>query len=125
MKKSDYKSLANDIAELLSDYKKEIDEEVKSITTKVIKQAKDEIVRISPKESGEYADGWTISLKQNGKNLFSKAVHNKKLYRLTHLLEFGHATKNGGHTNAQPHIRATEEKYKEIFVSELEGRTRR
>lgn len=57
--------------------------------------------------------------------MYSKAAYNKKYYRLTHLLEFGHATRNGGRTKAIPHIRPTEDKYREKFVEELERKIRR
>jgi len=52
-------------------------------------------------------------------------VHNKEHYRLTHLLEFGHANRNGTRTQPIPHIRATEDKYREKFIKELETRIRR
>lgn len=54
-----------------------------------------------------------------GKNRYSIKIHNKTNYQLTHLLELGHATKNGGRTKPQPHIRPTEVKYKKEFEKEL------
>ena len=119
-------NLANEIAKILTEYKDDLDDLVVDITDEVVKEARDELKIISPVgETGEYRDGWTISVRQKGINFFSKAVWNKKHYRLTHLLEFGHATKNGGHTTAQPHVRPTEQKYKEKFVDEFERRVKR
>lgn len=74
---------------------------------------------------GAYAGSWST---KNGKkltNVFSKIIYNKKYFRLTHILEFGHATRNGGRTKAIPHIRKTEDKYREKFTEELERKIRR
>lgn len=125
-KKVTVNSLANEITDILTEYKDDVDDLVVEITDEVTKEAKNELKTISPVgETGEYRDGWTITVNQKGISFFSKAVWNKKHYRLTHLLEFGHATKNGGHTTAQPHIRPTEQKYKEKFVEEFERRAKR
>lgn len=119
-------SLGYEIAKILTEYKDEIDDVVIDTTNEVIKEAKNELIQVSPKgETGEYSAGWKVSLSQKGSSFFSRAVWNKTHYRLTHLLEFGHATKNGSHTKAQPHIRPTEEKYKCKFVDEFERKVKR
>lgn len=66
-----------------------------------------------------YADGWTIS-KSSSQGYYSKKIWNKTDYQLTHLLEFGHADRSGGHVNAKPHIRETEETYRQKFIEDLE-----
>lgn len=75
---------------------------------------------------GSYASSWGI---KNGrlktKKVYSKAVYNRQHYRLTHLLEFGHANRDGSRTRAIPHIRPTEDKYREKFRQELEEKIRR
>ena len=57
---------------------------------------------------------------KSSKNYYTKKVWNATDYQLTHLLEFGHADRSGGHVNAQPHIRPTEKKYRNKFIQILE-----
>lgn len=119
MKKVAINDLSKEIANILEDYKIETDEKVVKLVNKVIKNAKIDLVKNSPKNTGDYAGGWSITIGQKGINFFSKVIYNKKHYRLTHLLEFGHATRDGDHTIPQPHVRPVENKYKEEFINEL------
>ena len=117
-------NLSSAIEKYLTQYKEEIDEDVEKDAIRISKEARDELKRISPIDNSSnrgrhYADGWAISTARS-KNTYSKKIYNATDYQLTHLLEFGHATKNGGHVNAQPHIRPTEQKYREKFIRELE-----
>ena len=88
-------------------------------------RSKKEVKIKSPKDKGNYAESWTITTRNNKKGTYSKVVYNKEYPSLTHLLEFGHATKNGGYVNPQPHIRETEDKYREKFVEEFEREAKR
>ena len=51
-------------------------------------------------------------------------VYNKKYYRLTHLLEKGHAKRSGGRVPAQVHIAPAEEVTKKKFVQDVEAAVR-
>lgn len=81
----------------------------------------------SPKRSGKYAKGWTYKVINKGEVI----VYNKSSYRLTHLLEKGHATMLGrgkgrytygykARTKAQPHIAPAEQRMKERIEGILE-----
>lgn len=116
--------LSKEIQKYLQEYKEEIDEDVQEETGKAIASAKSELRSISPKNTGNYASGWAVKSKKYS-NGYYKVIWNRKAYQLTHLLEFGHATRNGGRTKAQPHIRPTEEKYKTRFTESLERRIKK
>ena len=119
------------IMEYLEDYVEDIEEDVEDTTNTIIKKAKQELVQTSPRSGiarkTKYYKGWAI--KNGGRTrkgkYYSKVIWNKTNYQLTHLLEFEHATRNGGRTQAQPHIRKVEEKYGTKFADLLEKKIRR
>lgn len=71
----------------------------------------------SPKKTGSYRKGW--KLKKSGKHKY--VVYNKTDYQLTHLLEHGHAKRDGGRVEARVHIRPAEEIAIRNFMDRVEG----
>lgn len=131
-------NLSKVIQKYLEDYKEDIDEEVVELSNKNIKEARNELKVISPKAKknvhlkggdvqipASYAKSWSTKNGKKYTNVYSKVAYNKKYYRLTHLLEFGHALRNGKRFEGEPHIRKTEDKYREKFTKELERKIRR
>lgn len=112
-------SLSKEIMKALENYSDDISEAVEEVSDKVGEEAVKEIKQVSPKKCGKYAKGWKLKKDKLGKNRYSVKIHNKTDYQLTHLLEFGHATKNGKRTKAIPHIRPIEEKYSKEYEREL------
>lgn len=125
-------NLEKELQEYLTKYKEDIDEEVVDTTNTVVKEAKQELIQTSPRSgiarNTKYYKGWAI---KNGvksrtvRNRYTRVIWNKTNYQLTHLLEFSHATRNGGRTKAQPHIRPVEEKYGQEFSDLLKTKIRR
>ena len=77
-----------------------IGEEVEKIGKEINKKLKTE----SPKRYGSYAKGWRTHIKKSLGNV-SLVAFNAKKPQLTHLLEHGHAKRNGvGSVKAIPHI---------------------
>lgn len=130
------------LRDYLDNYKEMIDEDVKECTKTTIRGAKTELSSISPisktdvilkggelHPKGQYSRGWAIKTQTKGKGKYYQVIWNKDDYRLTHLLEFGHYSRNGT-TWVDPspksgHIRPIEEKYSVKFVDLLERKIRR
>lgn len=117
------------VMDYLENYKEDIDEDVIEIVDEITKKARDELKQTSPKGKGTrsnpYHKGWAVKLSNRRGGVYHKVIWNKTNYQLTHLLEFGHVTRNGGRTKAIPHIRPIEEKYNVEFVDKLEKKIRR
>lgn len=118
-------TFAKAVKDYLEIYVEDIQEDVEEVSNQIGKEARDELKQTSPKKTGKYAKGWTVRKDKKNKNYYTVKVWNKTSYQLTHLLEFGHATRNGGRTRAIPHIRPVEEKYKKEFEKILKEKIRR
>lgn len=113
-------SLTVQLNNILGEYEQEIDETSQKVFQKTAREAVKQLRATSPKQqggkrSGSYAKGWTT--KKEGSTV---VVHNKTDYQLTHLLENGHALRQGGRARAIPHIKPVEEWANREVVEELE-----
>lgn len=77
-------------------------------------------------QTGAYNRSWTSEeTTKKKKRLVVFKVFNQDHYRLTHLLEYGHATRNGGRTDKYEHIKPVEEWCKRTFVDSVHEAIRR
>lgn len=106
--------MAVEVMRNLEIYQGNTTETVAKAVNETAKETVRELNETSPRspEGGDYAKSWK-SKRDNqarGKWRMSVVVYSKDpSYRLTHLLEFGHAKVNGGRVKALPHIRQAED----------------
>jgi len=118
--------LAAEIAKELSKYSQEVVEKVNISSEKVGKAAVKQLRQTSPKKTGKYAKSWTMSTEKEIGQPHKRIIHAKAPhYRLTHLLEHGHAKRGGGRVEGRPHIRPAEEMVIKEFVAEVEEAIKR
>lgn len=115
-------NFSSEIKKILEEYGEEVQEVVsKSIEAEAPKVVK-ELKKSSPKNRGEYAKSWKKEIEKDRLNGTKMTVYNEKHYRLTHLLEFGHALRSGGRTRAIPHIKPAQDKAEKEIIREIEER---
>lgn len=112
--------LAKTIMDGLEEYKDLVVDEMKSECKKAGDLAKNEVKTNAPKRTGAYAKSWTVKKTEETSESVTYIVHSKKKYQLAHLLENGHATRNGGRVEGKPHIKPAEEKAVKSLTENLE-----
>jgi len=121
MAKISVDKLAAEIARELSKYSQKVVEKVNISSERIGKEAVKQLKRTSPKRTGEYAKSWTMTTETAVGQPHRRIIHVKAPhYRLTHLLEYGHAKVGGGRVEGKPHIRPAEEMVIQEFVREVE-----
>lgn len=100
--------LQQQLEEILNDYATEVRETVDNCCMETARECGNKLKQTSPKKSGKYAKGWAVKEVKHGIGASTWVVHNKTSYQLTHLLEKGHAKRNGGRVRAIPHIKPVE-----------------
>lgn len=109
------------IAEALAEYDQEIADATKRITDEVAKEAVDALKKNSPKLTGSYRKGWRKKQSYADKRTKRNTVYNETDYQLTHLLEYGHASRNGGRVRAIQHIAPVEQAAIEALQERIEA----
>lgn len=99
--------LTNTIMGYLKEFEDVTEDAVDKGVSKTAQDAVKKLHKAHPSGSEKYGSwdkynkGWGITKTKRDKK---QTIHNKTDYQLTHLLEKGHATVDGGRTRAFPHI---------------------
>lgn len=112
--------LSAEINKILTEYGNEVQENVDDAARRVTKAGAKAVrgnaqstFRVGNGEKN-YAKGWTSKF-ETGRLSAQGIIYNKDLPGLPHLLEHGHANRNGGRTPGRAHIAPVEQKIIEDF----------
>lgn len=117
--------LSSSIANILEAYQGATEEVLYASTDKTADETVQELHNAHPSGAEQYGswDAYNASWKKNTarqrKGVINSTVYNEKHYRLTHLLENGHAKVGGGRTRAFPHISIAEANAEKRFVEHI------
>ena len=120
-KKTPLDKLQSSISKILEEYGDVISECLDEATKKAAKAGATALRNESRQKfggSGDYAKGWKSQVEEG--RLSTHAVIYNSTPGLPHLLEHGHANRNGGRTPGRPHIAPVEEEIINSFQKEVE-----
>ena len=121
-RKVSIEEMADAIMEDLQEYADAASIDVKAAVRKSANTVKRQIGEKAPVgKTGRYAKSWRVKTTEENSQKLIQTVHSPKRYMLAHLLEKGHAKRNGGRTRAIPHIAPAEQ----AGVEQLETLIRR
>lgn len=102
-------NLASEVMKQLNEYAEVTTEGMKKAVNDAGKTVRKEIQSGAPAKSGRYRKSWSVKKTTESSSKMEVTVHSRDRYQLAHLLEHGHAKRNGGRTKAKPHIAPAEE----------------
>ncbi len=109
--------MADEIMKGLTEYSELADSAMKKAVRKTATSVKKEISANAPIKSGRYKKSWTAKKTKENSHSLEMTVHSKDRYQIAHLLEKGHAKRNGGRVAAIPHIAPAEENGADMLES--------
>ena len=112
--------LADTVMRELENYAETTTDGVKAAVKKAANTVKKEISATAPVRTGKYAKSWATKTTGENSHALEITVHSRNRYQLAHLLEHGHAKRNGGRVAARPHIAAAEQHGIEELGREIE-----
>lgn len=104
--------LSAEINKILTEYGEDVQRDVDEAAAKVTKAGVRAVKGNSRSTfggSGKYASGWTSKF-EKGRLSSQGIIYNATVPGLPHLLEHGHANRNGGRTPGRSHIAPVEQK---------------
>ena len=119
-KKIQIDELADAVNEQLTEYSKLSAEVVKTAVTKAGNSVKKDIGANAPRQTGKYAKSWRTKKTKETSTELEVTVYSPTRYMLAHLLEHGHAKRNGGRVRAIPHIAPVEEVAEAELLRDIE-----
>lgn len=114
-------NISKQLNQILDEYVENVGETMEIECKRIGYETANDLKANSPRSSKahrHYADGWRA--KKSGK--YGYIVHNATDWRLTHLLNNGHAKTNGGRVAGDNHIGKAEQRAVKKFIDEVEKR---
>ena len=115
-------NLEADIKKILDEYEGDVknlnEKTVKKIAQKGVKSLKSRSSVF--KGTGKYASGWRSKVEVTRTDA-KATLYNARLPGLPHLLEHGHAKRNGGRVLGTVHIKPVEDELERAFSQEIES----
>lgn len=112
--------LSREIMQQLEIYTNNVVDGISEVGEKVSKDGAKRLKSGGPSRTGKYVKGWAVKrVKTLGKPT-EYILYNKTRYQISHLLEFGHATRSGGRTKPIPHIKPVEKDVVDAYLKGVE-----
>lgn len=120
--------LSKEVSAMFATYGQDVNEVIDDAMMATAKEAEQELKAVSRfsengNPTGVYSADWTFGVQPVKRYSRQIVVYNADHYRLTHLLEFGHALKRGGRKYGQvqgyEHIKPVNDKAQENFINEV------
>ena len=93
----------------LAAYSDEVAEGIRKEVKAVAKETVATLKTTSPRDTGEYARGWSYRVEFENREDIRVRIYNRTKPQLTRLLEYGHDKVKGGRVAGKPHIRPAEQ----------------
>ena len=118
MKKTPIDKLAEAVDKILTEYQEDLVKDTGNLVKQFAKKGAKTVSQNARSQgwgkSTGYDKGWTSQFEE-GRLSAQGIIYNKKAPGLPHLLENGHALRNGGRSKSFPHIAPVEEKLADEF----------